>query len=201
MGHDQRHRQTGLTDSSFQRKWLKEARRRIHGTGSSQMHPSHSRLLRLGAGLLGLLFISMGLVAVLGAIGYLAGRHPIPSSERAAVCLVAGVFLSAGCGLLFFGIGRNRSAARLGGLALLAFLVTFNWMAFGPGERNFRRTISSSFSQASSTVGETEGRAVFGIVAGALDILIIYGFVKARRRDARRFLRAGAAAECRNKAR
>ncbi len=79
-----------------------------------------------------------------------------------------------------------KFAGICGLIALCAFIATFNWIAFGPGERNFTKSTSFSGPVVSSSVSsgkkqtasETEGRLVFGIFAGAMDALILFGFYK-----------------------
>lgn len=139
-------------------------------------------MMRAGAFLFGLFFCSMGLIALLGVYGYLPAQQSFGWSAKVMATLGTGVFLCAGIGMLLFALGMNDTAAKSAGFALLFFLLTFNWIAFGPGERNFTRTTRSTFTPTSThRASEAEGRTVFGIVTGLLDLLVIYGFVSARR--------------------
>lgn len=97
--------------------------------------------------------------------------------------LGACVFIFTGIGLMLFSLGVTQTAAKAGVAALFFFLLTFNWIAFGPGERHFTRKISSSFATTSvSKPSEMEEKVVFGIIAGLMDLLVLYGLLKSRSR-------------------
>lgn len=148
-----------------------------------QSRPSNTIAIRLGALLAGALFTAMGVLVVLTVLGYLPSAKDFAWSARVMAMLGAATFVFAVLGMLLFGAGANRLAPLAAGLALLCFLLTFNWIAFGPGERDFTRKTQSSFSATTvSQVSETEGRLVFGVITGLVDLLIVYGFVSARRR-------------------
>ncbi len=133
----------------------------------------------------GLCFVAMGVVALLSVFGYLPSRQDFTVSAQILAVLAAGVFVFAGIGMLLVGFRINQLAAKSAGISLLFFVLGFNWIAFGPGDRNFTRKTSSSLTSTTTrAVSETEGRMVFGIVAGAANLLIIYGFVRARRHKA-----------------
>lgn len=101
----------------------------------------------------------------------------------ALIACVGTVFGAAGLAMVAFGLARAGAAGRIAACALLAFVVTFNWIAFAPGERSFERKTSSSFSALErKAVSESEGRTVFGVVALLMDALIVYGFVAQHRR-------------------
>jgi hypothetical protein len=144
--------------------------------------PSGSKILRAGAAIFGAVCAGMGLVVLASVSGCLPTPKSFTFPKQVMAILGAGVFVSAGLGMLLFGLGAKAAAARLGVIALLVFVVTFNWIAFGPGERNFTRKIGSRFTQTRTfQASEIEGRAVFGIVAGVMDLLVIYGLIKAKR--------------------
>ena len=143
---------------------------------------SDSKAVRVGAVLFGLLFASMGVMVLLAVLGYLPSRQALTLPAKIVMTLTTGVFIFAGVGILLFGIGATRVAAKTAAFALLFFLLTFNWIAFGPGERSFSRKIGSNFTATSATkISETEGRIVFGVFAGLMDLLLIYGFVRAKK--------------------
>jgi hypothetical protein len=54
-------------------------------------------------------------------------------------------------------------------LTMTCFALTFDWVAFGPGERHF----TGSFMGAGFIPSEFVGRAVFGVFAVVLDICAI----------------------------
>ena len=99
--------------------------------------------------------------------------------------LAGAVFTGAGLGLLCSRL-IPKVAAFCGGIAFCAFLGLFNWIAFGPGDRDFRRSVTSSGGGASPgrqvAVSETEGRLVFGLFAGTLDALILFGLYRGLKR-------------------
>lgn len=88
--------------------------------------------------------------------------------------------------MLLFGMGINHLAAKAVGLSLLFFLLTFNWIAFGPGERNFTRKTQSDLTGTTTTsrISNTEGRLVFGVIVGLVDLLLVYAIVKVKRHKA-----------------
>ena len=140
-------------------------------------------LIRLGALIFGIPFTVMGVIVLLNTYGYLPAHQVIPISAKVLTTLGACVFIFTGIGLMLFSLGITQAAARAGVAALFFFLLTFNWIAFGPGERHFTRKISSGFTATSvSKSSETEGRAVFGILAGLMDLLVVYSLLKSRRR-------------------
>lgn len=138
---------------------------------------------RLAAVFFGLLFAALGSFALLSVIGVLPSQHPQTMASQVFGVSASIVFVCAGLGVMLFGLRLEALAAKLGGIALLAFVLTFNWIAFGPGEREFKRTTSVNGSvRHSSSASELEGRIVFGLFALAMDGVIVYGFIVARRR-------------------
>lgn len=122
----------------------------------------------------GALFMAMGLVVMGLASDRPAAGASAPQVPAAILWLTGTVFFAAGFGLI----------------ALCAFTAVFNWIAFGPGERHFTRTTSSTTgavtSSKESAVSELEGRLVFGAVAGLLDLVIVAGIYQALRHRGRR---------------
>jgi hypothetical protein len=63
----------------------------------------------------------------------------------------------------------------------LAFLTLFNWIAFGPGEREFSMSLSIQFLSFGLDCGsEIIGRIAFGIPALLMDAFlgyVIYGLI------------------------
>ena len=130
----------------------------------------------------GLLFAAFGVLAALAAFGCIPTSRTLNPSSQVTTALASGVFISAGTAMFLFGLRRSRLAATPVVVSFLFFLIAFNWIAFGPGERNFTRKTSSTFTKAtSSRVSETEGRVAFGIFAGLMDLLLIYGLAKSSR--------------------
>lgn len=59
----------------------------------------------------------------------------------------------------------------LGAVVILLFALVFNWVAFGPGEREFQGGITVPFGLFSVEVNETMGRAIFGIGSVMIDVI------------------------------
>lgn len=95
------------------------------------------------------------------------------------------LFTTAGLGLLLSRF-LPKPAGFCGVIALCSFVGIFNWIAFGPGDREFTRSTKAAGGAAStahsSALSETGGRLVFGLFAGALDALILYGLYQGLRR-------------------
>lgn len=143
----------------------------------------HNKAIRIGALFFGLFFTSLGSIALLSISGYLPAGESPDFSAKILTGIASAVFVLAGLGMLLFGFGANRFAGMAAGLSLLLFLLAFNWIAFGPGERNFTRKVHSDFNGTSiSKASETEGRAVFGIFAGLMDLALVYGLVRSKNR-------------------
>lgn len=148
-----------------------------------KQHLANSTPFRLGAVLVGGLFAFLGAVALASVLGYLPSKVPSSFTYRVFGSMASSVFILAGLGMLLFGLGWAQVAARLGGVALLCFVLTFNWIAFGPGERQFTRKTSSSLTGThSSPASEWEGRIAFGVFAVLMDAVIVYGLVAGRRK-------------------
>lgn len=148
-------------------------------------HLANSIPFRIGAVLGGCLFAFLGAVALASVLGYLPSKVPSTGSYRVFGSMASSVFICAGLGMALFGLGWGQAAARLGGVALLCFVLTFNWIAFGPGERQFTRKTSTSLASSTTTstspASELEGRVVFGIFALLMDAVLVYGLVAGRR--------------------
>ncbi len=127
-------------------------------------------------------FTAAGALVFALLLGHIPTQPDAMKVPPVILWLIGTVFFAAGLGMMLFRI-TPKIAGFCALIALCAFVATFNWIAFGPGERHFtKRTtvsapvISSSKQQPAS---ETEGRLVFGIFAGAMDALILFGLYKA----------------------
>ncbi len=134
--------------------------------------------------LFGAAFTAAGL-AVFGLQLGLLPSDPGALRQPVMLWLAGAVFTGAGLGLLCSRL-IPKFAAFCAVIAFCAFLGLFNWIAFGPGDRDFRRGATTSGGAASSgrqvAVSETEGRLVFGLFAGALDALILFGLYRGLKR-------------------
>jgi hypothetical protein len=78
--------------------------------------------------------------------------------------------------------GRTTWQTFLLGTAIVgAMAAIFNWVAFGPGPRHFSGGISIPFVAISSRQSEWSGRVAFGIAAGLMDLLLVWGIVRGLR--------------------
>src|SRR6185312_2312874 len=69
---------------------------------------------------------------------------------------------------------ERKAVTRLfGALLITCFAVTFDWIAFGPGERHFSGGISLGGLGIGARPGEIFGRAMFGIGAVIADIVAV----------------------------
>jgi hypothetical protein len=65
-----------------------------------------------------------------------------------------------------------------GALLITSFAVTFDWIAFGPGERHFSGGVSFGGLGVGTRPGELFGRAMFGIGAGIADLVALVLWVR-----------------------
>jgi hypothetical protein len=143
-----------------------------------------SRAVRILAIPFGLCFVALGAVALLSVLGIVKSSAPPTLAYQVFGLCAAAVFIAAGMGITLFGLGFTRIAAKAGGVALLFFVLAFNWVAFGPGERQFTSKTSSVVSAATvRPASELEGRLVFGVIALLMDAVVVYGFVKGRNKN------------------
>jgi hypothetical protein len=132
----------------------------------------------------GAFFAAAGLLVYAALLDVLPGKPLVFNAPRAIIWLAGSIFFCAGIGIAVYRF-LPRIAAACSLIAVLAFVATFNWIAFGPGERNFTKSTSAGAGSASTTktskASETEGRIVFGLVAGLFDALILYGLYRSIR--------------------
>lgn len=111
-------------------------------------------------------------------LGMMPGNPAVSQFPPAIVWLIGSVFVCAGGGIAVYQF-LPRIAGWCALIALLAFVAIFNWVAFGPGERHFSKSTTTGGGSVTATkkgsASEIEGRLVFGLFAGLLDVLILYG--------------------------
>lgn len=94
------------------------------------------------------------------------------------------MYVPAALGFVFAGAllalpPERKAATRLfGALLITCFAVTFDWIAFGPGERHFSGGISFGGLGIGARPGELFGRAMFGIGAVIADIVAVALWVR-----------------------
>jgi hypothetical protein len=126
---------------------------------------------------IGLAMTAMGLGIVALGVGYLVqDPRKLVSGEVAA--LPIGVAFAAGGAMLALPERLIRTRALVGAVLITAFAITFDWIAFGPGERQFSGGFSSGPVAVHLNPGETPGRVVFGIAAAMMDVLAVLVWVR-----------------------
>jgi Protein of unknown function (DUF3592) len=120
-----------------------------------------------GGPAMGLLFAAMGL--------WISG-FAIYSGIHAADAVQANAYMGLPAGLMFVFAGallalppESKWRSLLATLVITCFAVTFDWIAFGPGERKF----TGSIMGVGFMSGESMGRIAFGFFAILLDIFAV----------------------------
>lgn len=109
--------------------------------------------------------------AVIGTTVNAAIHAPDPFASERVIAVPAGLIFVLGGALVALPPGGARWRHLLSALLVTCFASTFDWVAFGPGERTFSAGTVLGFPiGVEFAVGESFGRAVFGIVAIVLDI-------------------------------
>jgi hypothetical protein len=138
-----------------------------------------SSLSPRGAWLFALTFWTAGLAIIGVALGWI----PIAAEDIHAPRWVGGAagvtFIAAGFAPLVGRWGPASIMSRIvsAGVVLPLTLVA-NWVAFGPGVRQFSGGLSFGFFALSQRTSELSGRIAFGIGAILLDILIVMFVVR-----------------------
>ena len=123
-------------------------------------------------------FTAVGLAIFGLQLGFVPSDPDAVRAQPVMLWLAGVIFTGAGLGLLCARL-IPKLAAFCGLMAFCAFVGLFNWIAFGPGERDFRRGGAVAGGNVVSgqqvKVSESEGRWVFGLFAGTLDALFLFG--------------------------
>jgi hypothetical protein len=138
-----------------------------------------SSLSPRGAWLFALAFWIVGLSIIGVALGWI----PIAAQDIHAPRWIVGA-----AGVTFIAGGFAPLAARwgpssvisqtVGAGVVLPLTLVANWVAFGPGVRQFSGGLSFGFFAVSQRTSEMSGRIAFGIGAILLDILIVMFVVR-----------------------
>jgi len=133
------------------------------------------------------------------ALAVAVGAIPLEPDNLHAPLWIIGTcgvaFTSIGLVVALEGVERlQRLKIWLGFVFLLSFAAAFNWIAFGPGDRNFTQRTTFYFGgDAMSTAAdgsELTGRIVFGAFALLVNLLIASPLLTAAWRRLRRSRRA-----------
>ncbi|MFQ5593862.1 MAG: hypothetical protein ACE5HA_06905 [Anaerolineae bacterium] len=143
--------------------------------------------------------VFMGLVSsAAGGFVLLAAAGFIPAPEESfhaphwvvGLCglafLIAGGLLLEGQLFAWLGRGGRRDEFRQtifevsrywAGVSIITiFALIFDWIAFGPGERQFSSSISLPFFSVTTSGGQSIGRYMFGFGAIMLNLLAVWGW-------------------------
>ncbi|MCF7822429.1 MAG: hypothetical protein K9M17_08340 [Mariprofundaceae bacterium] len=137
---------------------------------------SRRQLSKKGVWLMTAMFVSTGLMIVLMALDVI---HVDPSDIHAPRWVLA----ASGMMFVFAGLVIPASQSYSGGeptlwvrligwLIMVCFALVFNWVAFGPGEREFTTSVNDIVVGNS---GERSGRIVFGFFAVLIDLWLVWG--------------------------
>jgi len=118
---------------------------------------------------MGLLTLAIGTHAALGA--------PHATADDFIYVPAALAFVFAGA-LLALPPERVALTPLLGALLITSFAVTFDWIAFAPGERHFSGGVSFGGLGVGARPGELFGRAMFGVGAVIADIVAVVLWVR-----------------------
>ena len=119
---------------------------------------------------------AMGLLTL--AIGTHATLHAAHATADSFIYVPAAlIFVFAGV-LLALPPERAALTRVFGALLITSFAVTFDWIAFAPGERHFSGGISFGGIGIGTRPGELFGRAMFGVGAVIADIVAVVLWVQ-----------------------
>ncbi|OGA98230.1 MAG: hypothetical protein A3E25_16010 [Burkholderiales bacterium RIFCSPHIGHO2_12_FULL_69_20] len=159
--------------------------RRNRASASGPRAAASARLLAILAVIFGLVVLLVGLLALAAGMGLLPRAPSAAAAGNAGLAVVIGLcFTLAGAAMVLFAFAR-RAASMLALATLLCFVVAFNWVAFGPGERSFTQRTSVGrpidANAARQPMAHAEGRGVLRAVALGLDAAVLAGVVLALR--------------------
>ena len=120
--------------------------------------------------------------AAMGLLTLALGTHaalnvPHATGDDFMYAPAALVFVFAGV-LLALPPERAALTRLFGALLITCFAVTFDWVAFGPGERHFAGGLSLGGVGIGARPGELFGRAMFGVGAVMFDIVAVVLWVR-----------------------
>jgi len=137
---------------------------------TAELTPRARFVFGLGAIAAGLLPMALGMGLIV----------PRPGSMRApewVVFLAGSTFFLAGW-LILLPESWVRTRGLLGAVLLSGFAAVFDWVGFGPGERQFSAGLSIGPLSSSGPGSELTGRIVFGLAGAAMSLLAFWVWVR-----------------------
>ena len=144
--------------------------------------------------MIGLAFSAMGLFVLLSALNVIPSDDASYNAPRWVAAMAGITFAAAGVLLLLKEASAEYGSYTISGVPALAtaqsglgFLIFVslaligNWVAFGPGDRQFSGSLSIGIGIIGGLSDEWVGRACFGAGAILMDIFIIFILVRAIR--------------------
>lgn len=132
--------------------------------------------------LIGLGTMALGLFIILISADVIPVADSTFSAPRWLVGCAGLSFLLAGAAVALARPGATPGTVAanpyLGGAAALVLVVILNWIAFGPGPRQFSGGIAFPFVSWSGPSSEWSGRAAFGISAMIADLIVVWLLVR-----------------------
>ena len=132
---------------------------------SSELSPGARIAIGVAIALAGVAACVMGIVT--------AWAHA-PFSDDHWLGLPLGVALASFGALLALPPERMRLRGILAALIVTGFALTFDWIAFGPGERHFTASAGGGGAGVHTAVGSKTGRIAFGVFAVLLDVGAVF---------------------------
>lgn len=139
-------------------------------------------MLRMAAVPFGISFVFGAAMLIFAACGVVPSAQVFTAAAWPWVVTVATIFATLGLGCVLWGLGFDAMAAILlrSSVAVVAagFILALNWVAFGPGVRQFGISVGPSGGSAlavpmDAATNELAGRTVFGIVAAVFDLIVL----------------------------
>ena len=141
---------------------------------TEDLSPGARRALAAVLGLAGMAAFAMGCITAL---------RGAPFSDDRWMGLPLGVAIVSFSALLLIPAGAARARALVAAVLVTGFALAFDWIAFGPGERQFTASAGGSAASVRSAVSPGLGRTAFGIVAVLMDAGALLLWIGAIRRS------------------
>jgi hypothetical protein len=123
--------------------------------------------------------MAVGLVVLATGIALaLTGAFEANADPRALIGVPAGLIFVFGGALILLPPAHARGQLPLAALTVTSLAVVFNWVAFGPGEREFAGPLSSGGGTAMGATREMTGRLFYGFIALVMDLAALGLWIK-----------------------